>query len=130
MEDAIEWEVRRLRADHSRGLSGMREEHLYQWLQEAQKAETEEDISAETGAGATMEAETEMEAEMEMVEMEPLDLFHCKRVVELIQADLRESRTAEEYTWKAVVLIPKGGGEYYNTGLVKVVRKVVTVIIN
>ena len=36
----------------------------------------------------------------------------------------------EESTWKAVVLLPKGEGEYYGIVLVEVVCKVVTVILN
>ena len=37
---------------------------------------------------------------------------------------------AEEYMWQAVVLIPKGGGDYRGIGLVEVVWKVVTLILN
>ena len=36
----------------------------------------------------------------------------------------------EESTRKAVVLIPKGGGDYRGIGLLEVMWKVVTVIIN
>ena len=36
----------------------------------------------------------------------------------------------EESTWQVVVLIPKGGGDYYGIGLVEVVWEVVTVILN
>ena len=36
----------------------------------------------------------------------------------------------EESTWKAVVLIPKGGGDYYGIGRVEVVWKVMAVILN
>ena len=36
----------------------------------------------------------------------------------------------EYATWKAVVLIPKGGGEYRGIGLVEVVWKEVVVILN
>ena len=38
-EDKIEWSMQRLRSNLSRGPSGMRVEHLCQWLREAQKAE-------------------------------------------------------------------------------------------
>ena len=51
-------------------------------------------------------------------------------MVALARADLREGRMAEEATWKAVVLIPKGRMEYRGIGLVKVVWKVVVVILN
>ena len=37
MEDNIEWEVRRLRDNRSSSPSGIRAEHLQQWLWEAQK---------------------------------------------------------------------------------------------
>ena len=37
---------------------------------------------------------------------------------------------AEEATCQEVVLIPKGGGEYRGIGIVEVVWKVVTVILN
>ena len=36
----------------------------------------------------------------------------------------------EEATWKAVVVIPKGGGDYCGIGLVEVLWKAVEVIIN
>ena len=37
---------------------------------------------------------------------------------------------AQESTWKAVVLLPKGEGEYYGIVLVEVVWKAVMVMIN
>ena len=36
----------------------------------------------------------------------------------------------EEITWQAVVLSPKGGGEYHGIGLVEVVWKTLVVILN
>ena len=36
----------------------------------------------------------------------------------------------QEATWKAVVLIPKGGGYYHGIGLVEAVWKVATMILN
>ena len=47
-----------------------------------------------------------------------------------MQADSRKGRKEEESTWKKVVLIPKGGIEYYEIGLAEVVWKVVNVILN
>ena len=38
-EDEIEWSVKRLRNNRYRGPSGMRAEHLKQWLAVARKAE-------------------------------------------------------------------------------------------
>ena len=51
-------------------------------------------------------------------------------MVDLIQMELREGVITEEATWQAVVLIPKGGGDYRGIGLVDVTWKAVTVIIN
>ena len=55
MVDDIEWAVRMLRDNCSRGPSGIRVEHLQQWIWEAQKSE--EAIAAVTGA--TTEADTD-----------------------------------------------------------------------
>ena len=51
-------------------------------------------------------------------------------VVKLVQTAFQYGFLAEEATWQAVVLIPKGGGDYRSIGLVEVVRKAVVVIIN
>ena len=42
----------------------------------------------------------------------------------------REGKLAEEATWKAVVLIPKGKKDYRGIGLVEVMWKVVVAILN
>ena len=42
----------------------------------------------------------------------------------------REGRLAEEATWQAVVLIPKGVKDYRGIGLVEVMWKVVAAILN
>ena len=55
---------------------------------------------------------------------------HWERVVELIQTAFRDGELAEEATWQAVVLIPKGKGDYRGIGLVEVMWKVVAVILN
>ena len=52
------------------------------------------------------------------------------RVVELIQTAFWEGELAEETTWQAVVLIPKGKKDYRGIGLVEVMWKVVAVILN
>ena len=44
--------------------------------------------------------------------------LHWGRVVEIIQTAFREGELAEESTWQAVVLIPKGKGDYWGIGLV------------
>ena len=50
--------------------------------------------------------------------------------MELVHTAFRDGVLAEEATWKAVVLILKGGGDYLSIGLVEVVRKAVAVILN
>ena len=50
--------------------------------------------------------------------------------MELIQTAFRDGDLAEEATWQAVVLIPKGKGDYRGIGLVEVLWKVVAVILN
>ena len=51
-------------------------------------------------------------------------------MVELVQTAFWDRDLAEEDTWKAVVLIPKGKGDYRGIGLVEVMWKVVAVILN
>ena len=50
--------------------------------------------------------------------------------VELTHTEFREGELAEEAAWKAVVLIPKGRGDYRGIGIVEVMWKAVTVILN
>ena len=50
--------------------------------------------------------------------------------MELIQTEFREGDLAEEDTWQAVVLIPKGKKDYRGIGLVEVMWKVVAEILN
>ena len=78
-------------------------------------------------AGAS---DTGAEMVMEMADMEPLDLYHWHKVMELLQVDFREGRLEEEATWQAVVLIPKGREDYRCFILVELAWKVVTVILN
>ena len=47
-----------------------------------------------------------------------------------MQTAFRDRDLAEEVTWQAVVLIPKGNKDYRGIGLVEVMWKVVTAIIN
>ena len=51
-------------------------------------------------------------------------------MVDLVQTAFREGDLAEESTWQAVVLIPKGEGDYRGIGIVEVMWKVVAVILN
>ena len=50
--------------------------------------------------------------------------------MELVQTDFRVGDLAEEETWQAVVLIPKGKKDYRGIGLVDVMWKVVAAILN
>ena len=52
------------------------------------------------------------------------------RVVDLVQSEFQEGGLAEESTWQAVVLIPKGKKYYRGIGLVEVMWKVVAAILN
>ena len=42
--------------------------------------------------------------------------------MDLVQAAFREGNLAEEATWQAVVLIPKGKNDYRGIGLVEVME--------
>ena len=48
----------------------------------------------------------------------------------MVQTASRDGDLAEEATWQAVVLIPKGKKDYRGIGLVEVMLKVVTAILN
>ena len=50
--------------------------------------------------------------------------------MDLVQTAFRYGDLAEEATWQAVVLIPKGRKEYRGIGLVEVMWKVVAAILN
>ena len=50
--------------------------------------------------------------------------------MEIIQMAFQDRDLEEEVTWQAVVLIPKGKGDYQGIGLVEVMWKVVAVILN
>ena len=50
--------------------------------------------------------------------------------MELVQTAFRDGDLAEEATWQAVVLIPKGEKDYRGIGLVEVMWKVVAAILN
>ena len=52
------------------------------------------------------------------------------RVVDFVQSALQEGKLAEEGTWQAVVLIPKGKKNYRGIGLVELMWKVVAAILN
>ena len=97
----------------------MRAEDLKGWLAAARRGEKERETKTKDGGNRGREREGQTEAE-----------GHWRRVVEIIQTAFRDGELAEEVTWQAVVLIPKGKGDYRGIGLVEVMWKVVAVILN
>ena len=89
-----------------------------------------------------MKTKTETDAEMEAAEMEVekeaeetikttmTELLHWNKVVALVQVAFPEECMAKDSKWQAVVLIPKGGGDYHSICLVEVMWKVVKLILN
>ena len=77
----------------------MQAEDLKGWLAAARRGEKERE--ARTKDGGEWEGEQEAQTEAE---------GHWGRVVEMVQTAFREGELAEEATWQAVVLIPKGRG--------------------
>ena len=110
----------------------MREEQLKGWLEE--NCNTEEAAGQEAAAetarepkegkapGRDMDTDTDTkkvdtgeereEEEAEYMGTATMELSKCQRVVDLVHAVFGEGWLAEEATWKAAVLIPKGGGDY------------------
>ena len=68
--------------------------------------------------GGTSAAQSEKEA------------YNWTMVVDLVQLAFREGKLAEEATWQAVVLIPKGKTDYRGIGLMEVMWNVVVAILN
>ena len=93
----------------------MRVEHLKGWITALKQKKQEE---AEEGEG-----------KMDDEEGGPTEL-NWERLVEMIHTASREGGLAEEATWRAVVLIPKGKKYYRGIGLVEVIWKVVGAILN
>ena len=75
----------------------MRAEDLKGWLAAARRDEKEREARIKDGGDREGEQETQTEAE-----------GHWGRVVEIVQTAFWEGELAEEATWQAVVLIPKG----------------------
>ena len=87
----------------------MRAEDLKGWLAAARRDEKEREARIKDGGDREGDQATQTEAE-----------GHWGRVVEIIQTAFWEGELAEESTWQAVVLIPKGKGDYRGIGLVEV----------
>ena len=77
----------------------MQAKDLKGWLAAERRGDKERETSTKDGGGGG-ERESWTEAE-----------GHWERVVELVQTEFRDGDLAEEATWQAVVLIPKGKGD-------------------
>ena len=92
----------------------MRAEDLKGWLAAAWRGEKGETAEKEGGGREdTREGEE-----------------NWARVVELVHTAFRDGDLAEEATWQAVVLTPKGKKDYRGISLVEVMWKVVAAILN
>ena len=94
----------------------MRAEDLKGWLAAARRGEKER--------------ETATKDEGESRKDDKAGAENWAGVVDLVQTEFWEGDLAEESTWQAVVLIPKGKKDYRGIGLVEVMWKVVAVILN
>ena len=77
------------------------------------------------GIGGTEGEDTEEKSKKVAAEM-----TNWEKVVDLVREAFGEGLVLEEATWQAVVLIPKGKGDYRGIGLVEVMWKVVAAILN
>ena len=97
----MEWAVKRMRNNRAGGAvkdAGGGPERVAGGSEEGEK---ERETKTKDGGdrGGEWEGQTEAEG-------------HWRRVVEIIQTAFRDGELAEEVTWQAVVLIPKGKGDY------------------
>jgi hypothetical protein len=94
--------VAKLRNGRAAGVTGMRAEHLKEWLRGIQREEAED---GEEDAG---------------------DLWRL--FVSLIQATWDSGTVPTQMSWVVIVLLPKGGGDYRDIGLLdpmwKVIKKI------
>ena len=98
----------------------MRAEYLKGWLAAARQGEKDRETATKDGGGEKGEIQREDKSGAE----------NWARVVDLVQTSFREGDLAEESTWQAVFLLPKGKGDYRGIGLVEVMWKVVAVVLN
>ena len=110
--DKVEAAVKKMRRNRAGGPSGIRAENIKGWL-----------AAARRGGKATEKGEEKTAAEAEGEEM-------WEKVVELTQTAFREGRLAEEATWQAMVMVPKGKGEFRGIGLVEVIWKLLSLILH
>ena len=92
----------------------MRAEDLKGWLAVARRGEKEREAAAKDRGSRKDNRE---------------GAENWARVEEFIQTAFWEGGLAEETTWQAVVLIPKGEKDYRCIGLVEVMRKVMAVVL-
>ena len=97
---------------------------MKRWLAAAIKAE--EDAKTTVGVETTENKGTTLFQTF----TEPTEVANWVMVVDLIQTAFCKLKMAEEATWQAVVLIPKGKKDYWGIGLVEVMWKVVAAILN
>ena len=107
----------------------MRSEHLREWMQYHQATEAVAEVEAR---GETLKPEGRDIYTEESIEdrREGRNPTKWEKVVELVHIALHYGVLAEEASWQAVVLIPKGGGDYRGIGLVEVMWKAMAVILN
>ena len=99
-EEEIPEAVMRLRLHFTGSPSGIRAKHLRLWLRTAKREEH-------------------------------ADLGNWEKVIAIIQADFRGGELAAPFAWQTVVMIPKGGGtDFSGIGLVEVLWKAISIIIN
>ena len=118
MEDKIEWAVKRLRNHCSGAPSGMRAEHLKGWFTEARNDESVSANLSETEGTTAVIGGTGRGEVDEIREKAPTEMTNWERVAALVRVDFGEGLLAEEATWQAVFLIPKGKWDYRGIGLV------------
>ena len=104
--------MKKLRRNRAGGPSGIRAENINGWL-----------VVARRGGKAEEKGKTKTAAEEEGEDL-------WAKVVKLTQTAFREGKLADEATWQAVVMIPKGKGKFWGIGLVEVVWKILTLILH
>ena len=82
------------------GASGMRAEHVKEWLRGIRQEEDLERLGGSPGDGD-----------------------HWRLFVQLVQAAWNHGETPRQLLWIIVVLIPKGGGDYRGIGLLEPIWK-------
>ena len=102
--------MRRLQGHWSRGPSRLRAEHLWDWIKEHWRQEAAVETEDE---GVMLELVGRERGTKDRRKDGGEAIKHTKweMSVELTHTELREGELAEEAAWKAVVLIPKVGGD-------------------